>query len=48
MESERMVVARGREDVPEVEARTREEASQAAKARGGRQSWDSGERVLET
>lgn len=47
MDGERVVVDRRLEDVQEEAARTREEASQAAKAELG-QNWDSGERVTET
>lgn len=48
MESERVVVDGGREEVREEEVRAGEEASQAAEAGVGRQYWDSGERVMET
>lgn len=47
MDGERVVVDRRLEDVPEEAARTREEASQAAKAGLG-QKWDSGECFTET
>lgn len=47
MDGERVVVDRRLEDVQEEAARTREEASQAAKAELG-QKWDSGECVTGT
>lgn len=47
VDGERVVVDRRLEDVQEEVARTREEASQAAKAELG-QKWDSGECVTET